>query len=91
MSSSGETAADFAFVFGKIAADVGDAERPEDRSVGLAFEQKAEALFNQALCICFAASEVLDIASRGRDAVERRRRGGYFDFVNIWLLFHHAN
>ena len=26
MSSSGETAANFAFVFGKIAADVGDAE-----------------------------------------------------------------
>jgi hypothetical protein len=37
-SSSGETAANLPFVFGKVAADVGDAERAEDRSVRLAFE-----------------------------------------------------
>ena len=49
------------------------------------------ALFDQALCICFAAGEALDIAHPGGDAVERRLRGGYFDFVNVRLLFHHAN
>jgi len=57
----------------------------EDRSVRLAFEQEAEALFDQALYICFAAGEALDIARPGGDAVERRPRGGYFDFVNIRL------
>ena len=61
-----------------------------DRSVRLAFEQEAEALFDQALCICFAAGEVLDIARPGGDAVEPRLRGGYFDFVNVRLLFHDA-
>jgi hypothetical protein len=90
-SSSGETAANFALVFGKIAADVGDAERAKDRSVRLALEQKAEALFDQALRICFATDEVLDIANPGGDGVERRLRGGYFDFVNVCLLFLHAN
>jgi hypothetical protein len=49
------------------------------------------ALFDQALCICFAAGEALDIAHPGGDAVERRLRGGYFNFVNVRLLFHHAN
>jgi hypothetical protein len=46
-----------------MAADVGDAEREKDRSVRLAFEQEAKALFNQALCVCFAACEELDIAA----------------------------
>ena len=35
------------------------------------------------LCICFAASEALDIADSGGDAVEGRLTGGYFDFVNV--------
>jgi hypothetical protein len=70
--SSGETPANLAFVFGKIAADVGDAERAEDRSVRLAFEQKAETLFYQVLCIYLVAREAFDIAHLGGDVVERR-------------------
>jgi hypothetical protein len=57
-----ETTANLAFVFGKIVADVGDLEGAEDRSVRLAFNQEAKALFDQALCICFAACEAPDIA-----------------------------
>src|SRR5262245_47378786 len=85
-----ETTANLAFVFGKIVADVGDPEGAENRSVRLAFEQEAKALFDQALCICFAACEALDIVRTGCNAVARRPSGGYFDFVNVALLFHHA-
>jgi hypothetical protein len=56
----------------------------------LAFEQEAKTLFNQALCICFAACEALDIARPGGNAVARRPSGGYFDFVNGALLLDHA-
>jgi hypothetical protein len=89
-SKTAETAANLAFVFGKIVADVGDLEGAEDRSVRLAFEQEAKALFDEALCICFAACEALDIARPGGNAVARRPNGGYFDFVNVALLLHHA-
>jgi hypothetical protein len=71
-----ETAANLAFVFGKILADVGDLEGAEDRSVRLAFEQEAKALFDEALCICFAACEARDIARPGGNAVARRPSGG---------------
>ena len=63
-------------------ADVGDLEGTEDRSVRLAFKQEAKALFDQALCICFAACEALDITRTGGNAVARRPSGGYFDFVD---------
>ena len=43
------------------------------------------------LCTCFAAGQALNIAHLGGDAVERRLRGGYLDFVDVRLLFHHAN
>ena len=85
-----ETAANLAFVFGKIVADVGDPEGAEDRSVRLAFEQEAKALFDEALCICFAACEALDIAHPGGNAVPRGPSGGYFDLVNVALLLHHV-
>jgi hypothetical protein len=85
-----ETTANLAFVFGKIVADVGDLEGAEDRSVRLAFEQESKALFDQALRICFAACEALDIARPGGNAVVRRPRGGYFDFVNVALLLYHT-
>jgi hypothetical protein len=38
----------------------------------------------------FAACEALDIARPGGNAVARRPSGGYFDFVNVALLLHHA-
>jgi len=89
-SKTAEAAANLAFVFGKIVADVGDLEGTEDRSVRLAFEQETKALFDEAFCICFAACEALDIARSGGNAVARRPSGGYFDFVNVAPLLHHA-
>jgi hypothetical protein len=85
-----KTSANLAFVFGKIVADVVDLEGAEDQSVRLAFEQKAKALFDQALCTCFAASKAVDIVRPGGNAVARRPSGSYFDFVNVALRFHHA-
>src|SRR5580698_5543350 len=43
------------------------------------------------LWLCFAASEALDIADSGGDAVEGRLTGDYFDFAKVWLLLSHAN
>jgi hypothetical protein len=63
--------AEFQIRIREMTTDVGDVERAKDRSVRLAFEQEAEALFDQALCICFRLTSL----PLGGDAVAQRLRG----------------
>jgi hypothetical protein len=91
LPSSGEAHANVPFVFGKIAADVGDAERAQDSSVRFAFEEEAEAFFEEALGIRFVGGEALDITRTNSDVVARGLRRRDLDFVNVWLLFCHTN
>ena len=94
ISSSGETERISLSYSGKIAADVGDVVMWNERRIELfdsRSSKKRKLSSIRRLRICFAASEALDIADSGSDAVEGRLTGGYFDFANVWLLLSHAN